>query len=115
MESLGGKKRQPCALLCLLSASYTSSLLSNACLLLPCTFAHTVASAACCQPGSTTPITAPNPALDPADRLAVMHEEVVAAVRAQLPPEVQLLDQLVGMRNRCAGASSFLFETPSVA
>jgi hypothetical protein len=35
-----------------------------------------------------------------------MHEEVVAAVRAQLPPEVQLLDQLVGMRNRCSGGFS---------
>lgn len=36
-----------------------------------------------------------------ADRLAVMHAEVVAEVRSRLPPEVQLLDQLVGMRDRC--------------
>ncbi len=30
-----------------------------------------------------------------------MHREVVAEVRARLPPEVQLLDQLVGMEDRC--------------
>lgn len=36
----------------------------------------------------------------PADRLALMHQEVVAEVRARLPPEVQLLDQLVGMQDR---------------
>ena len=58
----------------------------------------------CCQPCSTTLCTALTCGLNRADRLAVMHEEVVAAVRAQLPPEVQLLDQLVGMRNRCAGS-----------
>lgn len=33
------------------------------------------------------------------DRLALMHQEVVAEVRARLPPEVQLLDQLVGMQD----------------